>query len=426
MSGFTFSAGNAAKLLSAPLYALGALATRLTPRNARLWVFGCGSGLGEGALELARHVARADPKARVVWLGRDEAEVEAARARGLQAARRASWRGLRATLRAGVIVITHGFGDVNRFAVRGAFIVQLWHGIPLKRIQLDASATFDSPLPLEGLLRRLYRLAGRNITLMPAAGNISAERLRSAFGLPAERVVVTGDPRDDVLCRGTATEREFAARALLAPLLTSQTAGATGTAQHERGVRLVLHAPTWRDGEPDPVLPTDSEWAAIDAWLERTGSVLLLRPHPHSVGAYAEAATRSPRVALVDSEAISDVNTVLAAVDVLITDYSSIAFDFALTGRPILFLAPDLERYSQTRGLYEEYHDFSGGMEASDWAALLDLLERFDRDPATRRLLRDHSERLATRHHAYRDGRNTDRVYDAIVQRLPERSGGRA
>ena len=51
-----------------------------------------------------------------------------------------SLRGFWLTARAGVVVITHGFGDVNRYAVSDAFIVQLWHGIPLKRISSTSPA----------------------------------------------------------------------------------------------------------------------------------------------------------------------------------------------------------------------------------------------------------------------------------------------
>ncbi len=420
MSGFTFAAGNAAKLLSAPAYAFGAFATRLVPRRDDLWVFGSGAGLGEGSLALATLVAERDPDARIIWLAGDEAELRAARAAGLRALRKRSWRGFRATLRASVIAVTHGFGDVNRFAVRGALVVQHWHGIPLKRIHLDAPVTFASRVPLVGtllehLLRRLYRQAGRTISLMPAAGNIAAERLRSAFGLPAERVLVTGDPRDDVLCRGTAQQRRADARALLGPILPETAATA----------RLLLHAPTWRDGDLDPTLPTESDWAAIDAWLERTDSVLVLRPHPHSVGDYAEGPRRSSRITLLDPAVQREVTPVLPAIDVLITDYSSIAFDYALTGGPILFLAPDVDRYAASRGLYQDYHDFSGATDVADWTSLLQRLERLVADPGYERMLRDHSERLARLNHAYRDGRNTERVYAAITTRLAARKADR-
>lgn len=422
MSRFTFAAGNAAKLFAAPAYALGSIATRIVPRRDNLWVFGSGSGFGEGSRALALEVLRRDPQARVVWLGGDDAEVREARAAGIRSYRRRSWRGLRATLRARVIGVTHGYGDVNRFVARGAFVVQLWHGIPLKLIQLDAAVTFSSNAPfaqgvLAGLLRRLYLRSTRGISLMPAASNVSAERLRSAFGIPAERVVVTGDPRDDVLCQGTPDERRAAARALLAAELPPGTV--------TESTRLMMHAPTWRDGEHDPTLPADEEWALLDEWLTRNDTVLVLRPHQHSVGDYALGPARSSRIVLLDSTIRRDINPVLAGIDLLITDYSSIAYDYALIGNPVLFLAPDMEHYTATRGLYQDYHEYSGAMEVNSWAALLARLDRMRADVAYDRLHRDHADRLASLNHAYRDGRNTQRVYAAIRQRLNPPTGVR-
>src|SRR5690606_15858401 len=141
-------------------------------------------------------------------------------------------RGWWATARAGVVVVTHGFGDVNRYAVSGAFVVQLWHGIPLKRIGLDSPATAQVPaVPGAPLLRRairlMYRAAAQRIRVLPAASHRARGRLESAFGLGDDRVVVTGEPRVDVLSAGTATERRDAASALLTrtgPLLPGQRA----------------------------------------------------------------------------------------------------------------------------------------------------------------------------------------------------------
>ncbi|WP_157156662.1 CDP-glycerol glycerophosphotransferase family protein [Diaminobutyricimonas sp. LJ205] len=409
MSRFTFASGNAAKLLSVPLYVAGAIATRFVRRRNDLWVFGSGSGVGEGSLALLQTVRRQQPDLRIAWLARDESDLARARELGIRAVLKDSWRGFRLTLRARVIVVTHGFGDANRFAVRGGFIVQLWHGIPLKRIQLDAPTTFAAPGPLRGLLRRLYRRTAQNIDLVTAAGAPSAERLRTAFGVPEDRIAITGDPRDDLLSRGSSGERRATADTLLHSLL--QLAGSP---------RVIMFAPTWRDGNPDPGLPSDTEWQRIGEWLENTRSVLVVRPHPHSVGDYEGGPTHSRRILLLDATALRDITPVLPAVDALITDYSSIAFDYALTGGPIYFLAADVAEYGANRGLYEPYERFSGGREVHTWPALLEVIDRADTDPTLGRAIRAHSDDLRRRFHAYADGRNSHRVYTQILERLKE------
>ncbi len=453
----TFATGNAQKLLALPVYALGVLATVIVPRTAGHWVVGCGSGIGEGALALYRFAsaeagadadtdadadadadAPADAPAdaselarsaransaqaptQVMWLARDSREVAIAAAAGIPAVVKSSFRGFWLTLRAQVVVVTHGLGDANRYATRGAFVVQLWHGIPFKRIQLDSQqTTSNSLLPraqwVRHLLERLYRLASSTISLIPAASELSASRLRTAFGLPDHKVVVTGDPRDDVLCQGTEAVRTDTARSLLFGKL-----GLDSSSQ-----RVVLYAPTWRDGEVDPGVPSEHEWALIDAWLVSSDSMLVVRPHPHGVGDYAAGIDANARVHLLDSSLQSDINPILPAVDLLITDYSSIALDFALLGRPIAFLAADLEHYAATRGLYEDFATFSGGHHEVSWTALVDFLHQDANTLLTGGVsledLTDHANNLAARYHAFRDGRNTERVYTELIHRLESR-----
>lgn len=414
MAGFNFAKGNAKKLSTLPFYACGVLASVLIPRSASRWVFGCGSGIGEGSLALFHHSHSADPQLRLDWLARDDQDIAAAAALGIRATAKSSLRGLWLTLRAGVVVVTHGFGDVNRYGLRGAFIAQLWHGIPLKLIQLDSAATLRISIPLltrqvSALLRRFYRGGyRRNICLIPAASELVAGRLRTAFGLPDDRVVVTGDPRDDVLSDGSSTDRRSSARSTLFDAL-----GIADSAQ-----RIVLFAPTWRDGAADPGLPEARDWPTIDEWLTQHDSLLVVRPHPLGVGNYSTGAAHSQRVRMLTSAQQSDLTPILSAVDFLVTDYSSVAFDFSLTGGPIFFIAADADSYSGSRGLYEPYRAFSAGRSVRSWAELLQQLEQFDSDPVWASAVLLHTASLKARHFAFDDGGNTGRVYFEIRRRL--------
>lgn len=414
MARFTFSAGNARVLARAPLYALGALIAVLVPRSPQRWVFGSGIGLGEGALALHDHVRTVDPARHVTWLASSADELAEARARGMRVLRKRGPRGFWATLRAGVVVVTHGFGDVNRFAVSGARVVQLWHGIPLKRLHLDTGATLGLPLigSLPGvgrLMTALYRRAGAQIALFAVASELVAARIRSAFGLPASRVIVTGDPRDDVLLTGTAESRRTAARTLVSRALGTQLADAP----------VVLYAPTWRDGARDAAIPTMAEWQAIVSWADRTGATLLIRSHPLGAGSYAEGAASSPRIQLLGRDLLTDVTAALPAVDVLVTDYSSIAFDAAIAQVPSVFFAPDLANYLATRGLYQPYREFAGGEPATTWA---ETLARVDAalDGTGREAALTHAEWLRDEVVDYLDGRATERVHAAVLELLGE------
>ncbi|WP_261164386.1 CDP-glycerol glycerophosphotransferase family protein [Microbacterium sp. Marseille-Q6965] len=413
-SSFSFGAGNAAKLLRAPLYLLGRLVTLVVPRGER-WVFGCGAGIGDGPLALW-HVAAADGLD-AVWLVRSDDEEREAAARGIPTLRRDSLRGFWATARARVLVVAYGLGDVNPYAVSGAFVVQLWHGIPLKRIGLDSPETLRSPLPfaaaaISRLLGVLYRASQRRIDVLPAASHLVRGRLESAFGLSGERVVVTGEPRVDPLSAGTATERRSRARAAIRAAV-----GPLGD-----DTRLVLYAPTWRDGAPDPAVPTAEDWDLISATLERHNAVLLVRSHRLGAGEYVPPFA-TDRVRPLGSDVLGDVTAALPGVDVLVTDYSSLAYDAALVPLPVLYLAPDEEEYAARRGFYGTYADVAGPDPARSWRDLLHQLDVVLADPDEREERVARAEALSARVHAYRDGRNTRRLYDLVRARLDGRNG---
>ncbi len=414
MASFSFGAGNAGKLLRIPLYALGRAATLAIPRTGTrartLWVFGCAVGLADGAWALWQHATARGEHA--VWLTGTAAEAREAAARGIPSAPKASLRGFWLTARAAVIVVTHGFGDVNRYAATGGVIVQLWHGIPLKRIGLDAAVTTATPLPFarkasQRALAALYRRTQGRIRVLPAASETVRGRLESAFGLETARVPVTGEPRVDVLSRGTADERRERARAALDRL-----AGPLG-----EGERVVLYAPTWRDGAPDPGAPNPADIAALHTLLDDSRTVLLIRSHHLGVGTYT--AMLDARVRLLGSDVVADITPLLPGFDALITDYSSLAFDAGLVPLPTLFLAPDLDDYARTRGFYGTYAQVAGDDPAADWAELVPQLHAVLTDPAVAAERAARAGRLSARVHRYADGQNTARVYRSVRAVLP-------
>ncbi|WP_427868595.1 CDP-glycerol glycerophosphotransferase family protein [Leucobacter luti] len=411
-SGFGFASGNLAKLLALPKYLLSIVFSWFVPRNRALWVFGSGAGVAEGALPLARELRAEDPEARIVWLVSGETEAAAAAAEGFEAIERTGWRGFWTTLRAGTVVVTHGLGDANRFGVVGARVIQLWHGAPLKRLHLDSAVTtqVQGPAPVRALLKRMYLAGSREVDLFVAGSPTSADRLRSAFRVAPGKVRVLGDPRDDLLAQHAADPEAAArVRAELVDLLGE--AGAT----IPEGAPIALYAPTWRDGEPDPAIPDAAEAQEIRAALEAAGAHLVIRSHPLGAGAYDSLA--GPNTHFLGADIVRDITPLLAGFDAVITDYSSIAVDFSLLGRPIVWFAPDLGHYSATRGLYEPLAVTAGGRIDTDWASAMEQLAAVLRPGAPRRAAIADARTLAGRFHAHPEGGAARRVL-AEIRRL--------
>lgn len=219
-------------------------------------------------------------------------------------------------------------------ALQGAKHVNLWHGTPIKKIHLQLLDSFVSLNPHFGSICRY----AASITLMCLASEhhkrIFKEALRPA------RTLVTGYARNDILMRSAT--REDLINVDLAALQQLREA-------RTNGAKIVMYAPTYRDHRPSWLtlrLLTD-----IASSVKSRGDCLVFRPHPYEKH-LVELAKEIPNIIVPEA---ADIYPLLAETDLLITDYSSIIFDFALTERPIVLFRPDHEEYiGFARGLTME------------------------------------------------------------------------
>lgn len=411
--GFQFAKGNLGKLAAIPKYLIGSIRARGSHRNPRLWVIGSAFGPADGALAFYRAAAALPDPPRLVWLSRSATETEQAHRVGItEVYDRDSPQGRRITLKAGLAAVTHGFGDVYRYHLGGAIIVQLWHGAPLKKLHADSPAVTSlggglGRIPgVSALMRTAYRQGTRQISLFPTGSGYFAPFLSSAFNLLHGEIQVTGEPRADVLFTGTETERVAAARAIVAPHL----------GEHS-DARLVLYAPTWRDGDPDPSIPSAEQWQRLEQLCEQLDLVLLIRPHPLGVGDYRHT---SARIRQLGPNLAPESMPLLWGLDALITDYSSMIVDYVATGGHLVLLAPDLAHYQATRGLYVDYEWLSGGRHYQDWDEVAERLTELFTKAAPAAESAAHSALLAAKFHEWTDGQSAARVA-AEARRLVER-----
>ena len=243
-----------------------------------------------------------------------------------------------ARLESADLVVTNDCLSVSWNKKPGATYLQTWHGTPLKRIHHDV------PLDTSDWLARADRDVAR-WDLMLSPNHASTEPLRKAFRFSGP-IHETGYPRNDILSAPDRDEVRARVRAEL------------GIAD---GTTAVLYAPTWRD---DLVYDRGSKGfeLALDvaAFTERLGEdhVLLLRLHSIISGRLE----LEPGTAAMDVSARPDPAELYLAADVLVTDYSSVMFDFGVTGKPILLFTYDLEHYrDDLRGFYVDLAEIAPG-----------------------------------------------------------------
>ncbi|MEU4215696.1 bifunctional glycosyltransferase family 2 protein/CDP-glycerol:glycerophosphate glycerophosphotransferase [Actinoplanes sp. NPDC026623] len=132
--------------------------------------------------------------------------------------------------------------------------------------------------------------------------------------------------------------------------------------------RVILYTPTHREW-----LPPGQQVLDVEAFAEELGpdSVLLVRAHYFYVAPGAE--TQSRRGRIVDVSAYPEVEDLYLAADVMITDYSSAMFDFAVLDRPLVIFAPDWAAYRELRGTYFDLMEQPPGAVATTFAGLVGL-----------------------------------------------------
>ncbi len=118
---------------------------------------------------------------------------------------------------------------------------------------------------------------------------------------------------------------------------------------------VILYAPTYRKWAPTKFFPfIDFQEDELEEWLEKNKILLLLRHHINEESSVRE----SKRVRYFSSEICHDINQILPEVDILVTDYSSIASDYLLLNRPIIYLTVDRDEYEKREGVIFGNYDF--------------------------------------------------------------------
>ena len=242
--------------------------------------------------------------------------------------------------------------------VSGQVYLQTWHGTPLKRLVRDIEAGKVSAQYLSTMRKE----AGAWDYLI-SPSEFATKCFASAFGFPIKggkgKVLEVGYPRNDRL--NASAEERAAVRNRVRKQLGVKSAQ----------TQLVLYAPTWRDTNRNAVgtLQTVNH---IDAATKLPkGFQLMYRGHSMTLAAHNSKTANGA----IDVTDYPDITELYLAADVLITDYSSVMFDFAVTGKPMIFLTPDIEKYVADRGFYFDFVAEAPGPICHTTAEVIDALE---------------------------------------------------
>lgn len=228
--------------------------------------------------------------------------------------------------------------------------IQCWHGTPLKRLGYDIKGDGSNSLGSAKKVRKQYSNDARRYSYMVSPSPFSSEKFTSAFNLkdlfPERNIIVEqGYPRNDFLSNYTQEDVQQIKERLELP----------------RDKKVILYAPTWRDNQH-----MLGKGFTLDVQLdlkkmqEALGEEYIVLMRLHYLIANRLDLERVQGFAY-DVSKLDDVNDLYVISDILITDYSSVFFDYAILKRPMIFYMYDLEEYkNDIRDFYIDLEELPG------------------------------------------------------------------
>ncbi len=277
----------------------------------------------------------------------------------------------------------------------GQVMIETMHGYPYKVMGHEWWSKRAFPLPQVANFDR----RAREWDYFVSPATYATPLLREAFLTPAgsgAEVLEIGYPRNDVLQSPEGEEVRARTRRLL-------------------GVRddqvVVMYAPTFRDylSANDMTAPP-VDFLDADRAAQQLGDdyVILVRGHAFNARANQLGERRGRVIDVTDHP---DVNDLILASDVAVLDYSSLRFDYALTGKPMIFLVPDLERYDKGRGGVIDYVPTAPGPQVESTREVIRLLRDL---PGLRRTCQPLIETFRKEYADLDDGHASARLVDAV------------
>lgn len=265
-------------------------------------------------------------------------------------------------------------------------IVQLWHAVGAfktfgySRIGKQGGPFFDSK-------------GHRKYTKAYVSSSSDVPIYAEAFGITEDKVIPTGVPRTDALFDEDYKKKVITEMRDEIPIT--------------KGKKVVLFAPTFRGhGHKTAYYPFSKiDFNKLAEYCHNHNAIVLVKLHPFIKDKINIPYKFSEYI--IDISNIREVNDVLLITDILITDYSSLIFEYAILERPMIFFAYDLKDYVTTREFYKDYDSFIPGKKVETFDQLIAALYKEDfEQEKVHKFLQNHFE--------YRDGQSSNRIINNL------------
>ncbi|WP_425390053.1 CDP-glycerol glycerophosphotransferase family protein [Ekhidna sp.] len=379
-----------------PILYLLYLFSFLSKRDVSIWSFGGDYNSFSNGKYLAKYIRKQNKGIRIVWLVRRNIDINKIRKDGFEAYYQWSLNGIKLSLKAKYQFLNSYVFDINYWLSGGSIITNLWHGVPLKKLNYDIksgpSAKLFNPKYLPRWFMSLFILRLKSSHYFLATSEMTKEMFSRSFKVEKEKCIICGYPRND-------------------SFFTSENDALPQYIQskYNSDEKLIIYMPTWRDSGNDFLTDSKIDFSELNKICVKEKYKYFIKLHPLT-SIDTSIFEKFSHIHLLPNNL--DVYPFLNEVHCLITDYSSIYIDFLLTNKPIIFYPFDLEKYStQDRDLYFDYSSVTPGPKATNSQQLMKEISRLGRTEAEYLEKYNHEE-VKEMFWKFHDGKSSERIYN--------------
>lgn len=373
-------------VISALIYRL---ITAVVPKKKNRWIFGSwkGKNYSDNSRALFEYTQQNHPEIDSVWVSKNLEVYKEVTALGYKTINYNTLKGKLFVMSAKVSVQTESNKDTGKYKISGTKVIQLWHGLG------DAKTPYNKMGFLKKKIAEIYSETHHKSIWM-APSEHQKNLIHDYFDTPLNNIFVTGSPRTDVVMK----EKPHRYFEQLYHMYTN--------------AKFIAYMPTHRKfGKTKYNILGQPELKEVNDFLCRNNMFLFIKPHPLEMYKYTAGETEYSHIIVIMGEEFDNTQEYLHYFDVMISDYSSIVYDYLCFNRPIILFSYDFEEFKRTdMGLRNDYVEISPGLHCSSWTEVCyEIAAAFSCDN-----YRCKREKLIPRYYRYLDANNCKRVFEQI------------
>ena len=332
---------------------------------------------------------------KTVWICNNDSIIETLQSNGFKDVyRRYSLKGIYYALRAKYWFTDYLMSDLTwPILAHNAIGINFWHGIDCLKKAAEKQRNY---LKQNSLQDKIYNFLRVKDSYYIINNEYESYFRQQNLGAKPNNILILGSPRFDFFSREDLFGQYFFTEEDLATIRDLKT----------QGTKLLFYTPTWRDTQINI-----SDWIYdndVNEFLNENNVALVCKLHPFDKNFIKSKNNKN----VIVTKNNSDIIALLKYADALITDYSSISYDFLIFDKPIVYYVPDLKEYQeQCRDFHKSFEDIAAGYIAHNktelFQALRNVIDGFDNGTDLRKAFRDKT-------FLHQDGKNCERILDFI------------